>query len=141
MGELSLTEGIQEVIPKLASKYVLALAGNQPSVIAERLERTGLLEFFHSRLVSEDLGLYKPDSRFFLAICDRIGVPPEECCMIGDRLDNDIYPANVLRMRTIWLQMGPHAVQVPRMPEDVPDAVITSIIQAPDVLEEWGSDR
>jgi FMN phosphatase YigB (HAD superfamily) len=61
--------------------------------------------------------------------------------MIGDRLDHDIYPANVLRMRTIWLRMGPHAVQVPRVPEDVPDAVITSIIQAPDVLEEWESNR
>jgi HAD superfamily hydrolase (TIGR01549 family) len=137
LGELSLTEGIAEVIPKLASKYVLALAGNQPSMIAERLERTGLLEFFHSRLVSEDIGFYKPDSRFFLAICDRIEVPPVECCMIGDRLDNDIYPANVLGMRTIWLRMGPHAVQSPRMPEDVPDAVIESIGQAPDVLDEW----
>lgn len=141
LGELSLTEGIQDVIPKLASKYILALAGNQPSVIAERLAQTGLLEFFQSKLVSENLGLYKPDSRFFLAICDRIGVPPEECCMIGDRLDNDIYPANVLRMRTIWFRMGPHAVQVPRMPEDVPDAVITSMIEAPDVLESWRLDR
>jgi len=58
LGELSLTEGIAEVIPKLASKYVLALAGNQPSMIAERLERRGLLEFFHSRLVSVDIGFY-----------------------------------------------------------------------------------
>ena len=137
LGELPLTEGIAEVIPKLASKYVLALAGNQPAIIGERLERTGLMGYFHSRLVSDELGFYKPDSRFFLALCDRIGVPPEECCMIGDRLDNDIYPANVLGMRTIQLRMGPHAVQSPRMPEDVPDAVIESIGQAPDVLDEW----
>ena len=31
---------------------------------------------------------------------------PENAVMIGDRIDNDIEPANRLGMRTIWVRQG-----------------------------------
>ena len=88
-------------------------------------------------VLSSEVHLHKPDSRFFLAVCERISVSPENCCMVGDRLDNDIYPANVLGMRTIWVRTGPHAVQRPRVPEDVPDAVVESMREVLEVIEGW----
>jgi HAD superfamily hydrolase (TIGR01549 family) len=135
--DLVLTEGVKDIIPKLAKKYTLALAANQPVSMKERLERTGLMKYFESTLLSDDLGLHKPDTRFFTTICDHIGIPPENCCMVGDRLGYDIYPANVLGMATIWLRVGPHAVQKPRVPEDVPDAIVSSILELPQVLKQW----
>jgi FMN phosphatase YigB (HAD superfamily) len=75
--------------------------------------------------------------RFFNAICDRIGIAPEHCCMVGDRLGYDIYPANLLRMRTIWMKVGPHAIQQPRVPEDVPDASISELAELPPMLDKW----
>jgi putative hydrolase of the HAD superfamily len=135
--EIVLTDGVTEVLPLLAGKYVLALAGNQPSEVKERLQKAGVLKYFTSKLVSWDIGFHKPYTRFFIAVCERIDVPPESCCMIGDRLDNDIYPANVMGMRTIWIQAGPHAIQHPRIPEDVPDATVASISEIPGVLDEW----
>ncbi len=137
--DLTLMPGVEELIPRLAKKYVLAIAANQPSVVREKLEEAGLLRHFKSTLVSEDLKLEKPDTRFFLAVCDRIDIAPESCCMIGDRLDNDIYPANILGMRTIQIKMGPHAEQEPRIPEDVPDAVIEHMSEVEGVLESWES--
>ncbi len=137
--EITLMPGVEELLPKLAEKYTLAIAGNQRSLVRIKLEEAGILKYFISKEVSEDLKLAKPDSRFFLAICDRIGVPPENCCMIGDRLDNDIYPANVLGMRTIQIRGGPHAVQVPRIPEDVPDAVIGHMSEVVQVIQTWES--
>ncbi len=135
--DVTLMEGIEEIIPKLAVDYKLALAGNQPEFMKGKLVRTGLLEHFSSTVLSVDLGIQKPDSRFFLEICDRIDTPPENCCMIGDRLDNDIYPANVLGMRTIWVQIGPHAVQHPRIPEDVPDAIVEHMLDVHKIIREW----
>jgi putative hydrolase of the HAD superfamily len=135
--DVTLMEGVEELIPKLAERYVLALAGNQPEFMREKLGRTGLLKHFASTILSSELGIAKPDSRFFLEICNRIGVAAESCCMIGDRLDNDIYPANVLGMRTIWLRLGPHAMQQPRIPEDVPDATIESISEVMGIIEGW----
>jgi putative hydrolase of the HAD superfamily len=140
-GELTLMDGVMDVIPFLAGKYKLAFAGNQPAVKRERLEQLGLLRYFVSMAVSEDIGFAKPDSRFFLEICRLIDVPPTECCMIGDRLDNDIYPANILGMRTIWVKVGPHAQQLPRMPEDVPDAIVTGMTELRSVFEAWESEK
>ena len=135
--DLILMPGVTEILPILAEKYVLAIAGNQLSEIKGKLEKSGILKYFTSKLVSCDIGFHKPDSRFFTAVCDRIGIPPAECCMIGDRLDNDIYPANVMGMRTIWIRVGPHAVQKPRIPEDVPDAVISGMSEIPSILDSW----
>lgn len=139
--EPTLTEGIDQVIRTLARSFKLALAANQPRLVRKKLEQTGLMEFFVSTVVSGDLGLSKPDSRLFLAICERIGTEPENCIMIGDRLDNDIYPANILGMRTIWIKSGPHARQEPRIPEDVPDAVVEKMPDVIDIIERWKKDE
>ncbi|MCX6646590.1 MAG: HAD family hydrolase [bacterium] len=138
---ITLMDGIGEVVRTLAKNYMLALAANQPVRVYEVLKQTGLMEFFDSTVVSGDIGLSKPDSRFFLEICRNIDVCPESCVMIGDRLDNDIYPANVLGMRTIWIRSGPHAVQEPRVPEDVPDAMVKKMIDVIEIIERWKKDE
>jgi len=138
---ISLMDGITGLIPRLASKYKLALAGNQPEVTRSRLESTGLLKHFDSTALSFDMGLHKPDSRFFLEICRCIDTDPVNCCMIGDRLDNDIYPANILGMRTIWVRIGPHAVQHTRVPEDVPDATVEHMADVGKIIDEWELGR
>jgi putative hydrolase of the HAD superfamily len=138
--EVTLTDGVEEVIRKLADNYILALAANQPDYMKEKLDRTGLMKYFKSTELSADLGLQKPDSRFFMEVCRRINVEPQNCVMIGDRLDNDIYPANILGMRTIWLKYGPHAVQDPRIQEDVPDATVEKMIDVIDVIERWSGE-
>jgi len=138
---VTLMDGVEELIPRLASRFKLALAGNQPASMREKLESTGLIKYFDSHVLSDELGLQKPDSRFFLEICSRINVKPTNCCMVGDRLDNDIYPANVLGMRTVWIRIGPHAVQEPRIPEDVPDAVIEHMSDLEGILEHWSAGK
>jgi 8-oxo-dGTP diphosphatase/putative hydrolase of the HAD superfamily len=42
---------------------------------------------------------------FELALA-RANCKPSEAVMIGDRLDNDIVPANQIGMRTIWVRQG-----------------------------------
>ena len=38
---------------------------------------------------------------------------PENAVMIGDRIDNDIEPANKLGMKTIWIKQGFAVYQKP----------------------------
>lgn len=134
---VTLMDGVEDLIPRLASRFKLALAGNQPEIMKEKLERTGIMKHFDSTVLSDEIGLQKPDSRFFLEICARIHEEPANCCMVGDRLDNDIYPANVLGMRTVWIGVGPHALQEPRLPEDVPDAVIEHMSELEEIIDRW----
>jgi len=138
--DIRLTEGVAEILPALYEKYTLALAGNQPEYIKPKLERSGVLKYFAFSRISEEMGLSKPDTRFFLEICKSIDVKPENCCMIGDRFDNDIWPANILGMKTIRFRTGPHAVQKPRVPDDMPDAEIDRMTDVPVVLERFENE-
>jgi len=115
------------VIPKLAERYVLALAANQPPRALSLLEEAGLLQYFAWREVSDTMGIAKPSPLFFRMILDGIGVRPEEAVMVGDRLDHDIFPANLLRMETVRVLLGPYRRQKPPASLYAPDVSIPDL--------------
>ena len=125
--EYSIQDGIIEVLEKLSGHYKLGLAANQPVEVHEYLENEGILKFFDSTKVSDEIGYSKPDIRMFMAVLDNLKSTPEETMMIGDRLDNDIVPAKLLGMTTVRLLVGPHKNQAVRYPTERPDFEIRSI--------------
>lgn len=117
--------GIGEVLRDLRDRGLkLGLAANQPSRTVERLHACGLGEFFDGSETTGDHGLRKPDVRLFLRACERLGVAPEACIMVGDRIDCDIAPARMLGMKTVRLVYGRHAAQQPRWAGEVADAEV-----------------
>ena len=118
-------EGMAGIIQGLAARgLLLGLAANQPANVLGELDRFGIGEHFTPREVSGHHGFRKPDVRLFLRACDDLGVVPEECIMVGDRIDNDIAPARMLGMRTVLFRTGRHALQQPRWWREVPDAEV-----------------
>ena len=71
--------------------------------------------------LSEEVGLFKPDPALYLRALGDAGVGPNECVMIGDRLDNDIEPAATLGMATVWVRW-PERKSKAWQPDD-PDAL------------------
>ena len=69
------------------------------------LENRGLLKYFTIVLLSAEIGLLKPDDRFFRMIIQKSNCQPDEMVMIGDHIDNDILPANKIGMKTIWIRL------------------------------------
>lgn len=55
------------------------------------------------------------------------GCKPEEAAMVGDRLDNDIIPANDLGMYTIWIKQGNWVYASPGEKLEYPDLTISSL--------------
>ena len=53
--------------------------------------------------------------------------------MVGDRIDKDITPANVLGMKTIRIKTGLHKNQEPRIPLEVPGLTIASLNEITDL--------
>ncbi len=117
----------KEAIPRLAERYVLALAGNQPVSALRILEEAGLLSFFRWQEVSEGMGVTKPSSLFFRMILDGLGVEPAEAVMVGDRLDHDVFPARLLGMRTVRVLLGPYSWQHPPSALHLPHASIRDL--------------
>jgi putative hydrolase of the HAD superfamily len=125
-GELEIRPGIPALLGRLAGRGIkLALAANQPAAMVGRLADAGIAELFDVTDVSGTIGLRKPDPRLFLHACSRLGVAPEACIMVGDRIDNDIAPARALGMAAIRVRTGRHAGQMPRDWSEIPDADVT----------------
>ena len=117
-----LRDGIAEVLAALKSRGLkLGLAANQPSKALRSLDEAGIGHLFENEGVSGVYGFRKPDIRLFLRACEDLGVQPEECIMVGDRIDNDVVPAHLLGMRTVLIRTGRHREQQPRSWEERPD--------------------
>jgi 4-nitrophenyl phosphatase len=68
----------------------------------------------------------KPEKIFFHELCDRLGVAPADCVLIGDNLESDIAGGKAVGMRTILALSGVSTRQdAERLPIELrPDAVI-----------------
>lgn len=55
--------------------------------------------------------------------------------MIGDRLDNDIYPAKKIGMNTIWIKQGFGAYQIPKSKEYEPDIAINHLTKLTNIFK------
>ncbi len=139
--ERILVEGIKDLVREFAAEYTLSLAGNAKGSIREVLTKHGLLEYFEHTLVSEDLNVSKPDTRFFMHYLDLFKVAPRHCIMIGDRLDNDIIPAKKLGLRTIWFRRGIYSILNPRNPAEIPDQTVNNAIELRNAIRNTVSNQ
>lgn len=118
---------IKDLLLDAAQRYRLGIIGNQPAMVRQRLQDEGLLEMFAVHAISAEMGMRKPDLRFFLGALAMAQCPPDEAVMIGDRLDNDVYPARMLGMTTVRLKTGPHRHQPVLSPEYLPHYTVSNI--------------
>jgi putative hydrolase of the HAD superfamily len=131
-----LRDGIADVIAWLHGRgLLLGLAANQPANTLAVLDALGIGRYFSHRQVSGTHGYRKPDVRLFLACCDDLGVDPEQCIMVGDRIDNDVAPARLLGMTAILFRTGRHAAQQPRSWDEAPHAEVRGVPELRAALE------
>ncbi|MGE0685324.1 MAG: HAD family hydrolase [Dehalococcoidia bacterium] len=140
-----LRPGIDDVLKTLRARGLkLGLVANQPLRVLDLLQQHGVGDYFTSNGISALHGFRKPDVRLFLRTCEELGVPPESCIMVGDRIDNDIAPAKLLGMRTVLIRTGRHREQQPRSWDERPDREVVDaagILRAVVELVEEGIDH
>jgi len=86
----------------------------------EKLIRLGLEDIFDCVVVSEDVGVEKPDLKIFLKACEELGVKPKECVYVGDRLDTDMTGSNGVGMVSVRLLRGRYKDERPKNPQEQP---------------------
>lgn len=90
-----------EVIAMLKSlrrNYLLGIISNGPSAAQwEKIDRLALNRYFDCILISADLPWAKPDRNIFYAGCHYLGVRPDECAMIGDKLETDVQVSCIVK--------------------------------------------
>ena len=129
-----------DVVPTLeelrAAGYRLGVIANQPSQVRAALERDGLVPYFETWGVSDDLGLHKPDPALFVRTLELAGAPPGRTAMVGDRLDYDMVPARAAGMRTVWVLRGEAPDDPTPAQLAIPDVTIDDLTRLVAVLEE-----
>ena len=130
-----LYEEAPSVIKALAQKYELGIIANQLDGLKERLEDFGLLNYFKYIISSWDIQVMKPDIRIFEYALDKANCIPQEACMIGDRLDNDIIPAKSLGMKTAWIKQGFGALQKPLSKSEEADYTISNLSELSKIFQ------
>jgi HAD superfamily hydrolase (TIGR01549 family) len=126
--------GVPQLLAQLAERYPLAVVSQHFTEAKHWLEVHGIAKYFKFTALSMHEELYKPDPRLFLTACTALGVEPAQVMMVGDRLDNDIWPANRLRMVSVRVLGEPYRHQQPRYHLDVPQFTIERVTELPQVL-------
>jgi len=65
--------------------------------------RFELEQYFDFVVIEGEFGAGKPDPRVFRYGLERFGASPAQVWMIGDDLEYDMRPAQVLGMDTVWV--------------------------------------
>ena len=109
----SLYPDAKRCLERLAGKYRLGVIANQNIGTVQRLRAFGIDRYFEEVIASAEEGLAKPNPAIFRLALHRAGCSPSQAGMVGDRLDNDIAPANLLGMTTFRVMRGFGSLAVP----------------------------
>lgn len=123
-----LVPGSVGVVRRLAAAgYRIGILANQSRSCRAKLRRWGVLRWTSVAVISAEVHMEKPDPRIFRLALRRAKCTPAAAVMIGDRIDNDIRPANRMGMRTIRVRTGWGRPQRVRSRLDRADATVGNL--------------
>lgn len=83
-------EGMQKLLESLRERNVKIAVFSDYPLVAERLSAIGLQESSFDVVISSvEMGGFKPSSRLFLNVAQKLGADPSQCLVVGDRNDTD----------------------------------------------------
>ncbi|KAL0110579.1 hypothetical protein PUN28_013873 [Cardiocondyla obscurior] len=132
---MTLTPSTVSMLRQFRKKYLLGLITNGPSnAQREKIYKLSLEQYFDVILVSGDLPWEKPEAEIFQKACCFLNVRPEECIMVGDKLETDILGGIEAGFYgTVWIPTS----DKPRLAEDdpKPDFTIRHVTELLRILE------
>jgi putative hydrolase of the HAD superfamily len=131
---MQLRSGVLTTLSRLQTNgYRLGMITNgQTTVQNATIDAVGIRGYFQTILVSETVGLRKPDPRIFHLALSHLATTPAEAVYVGDHPVSDIQGAHDAGLHTIWLSDGqPWQLKHPQ-----PDRQIHSFTEFLDIRNE-----
>ncbi len=122
------------LLSKLQGKYTLALITNGvPDIQWCKIKAVDLEKYFQTITISGELGIGKPDPRFFTATLAQLNADPQHTVVVGNSLGRDIQGAKNAHLRSIWLRTDDPEPATPTPPV-LPDHQIDNLAELPPLL-------
>lgn len=133
-----LHDGAYEVVSDLAEDHAIAYVTNGlADVQRPRLLASSLAGFAEVVVISDEIGVAKPDPAFFDAAFERMGRPArDEVVLVGDSLSADIAGGRAYGLTTVWLADATACDQ--QLDDAPPDHRITRLSELPPIVRERG---
>jgi putative hydrolase of the HAD superfamily len=112
--------GARELLEALRGRAAIGVVtDNLVAEQVEKLEHFGLAGLVDALVVSEEVGVAKPDPGIFLAALRRVGCGPGEAVMMGDSWERDVMGARAAGLRAVWLNRYGGPCPAPTLAEEV----------------------
>jgi len=99
----NLFEGSEKVLAYLQKKYSLHIISNGfKETTLLKMSLSGLNPYFKNVIISEDVGVNKPDKAVFEYALNKAGAQKEESIMVGDSIEADVRGAQNFGMQAIF---------------------------------------
>ena len=125
-----LIPGAIELLEYLRPKYNLYILSNGFKELQSHKMRTaGIDKYFDALILSEDIGVNKPNRELYEYALEKTGSKLEESIMIGDMFDTDIVGAANIGMEQIYF--NPKGKEIPTF---VPTHTVSNLLQIKEIL-------
>lgn len=125
-----LLPGALELVRELAKRFPLALVTNGIAAVQnKRFAASPITPYFRSIVISEEVGIAKPDPRIFRPALEKLGVEAGDVLYAGDSVTSDMAAARNAGIDFCWLNPG----DAPVPAGFAPLFIIRSIKEFPDL--------
>ena len=106
MNRLFMPQQIPVVLEELGKKFKMGLLTNTDIFsYTYAKNKFEISKYFDHMIASYETGVIKPDRKPFYIMLEKFKLGPEQACMVGDNLFNDIIPAKKLNMKTVYIDI------------------------------------
>jgi HAD superfamily hydrolase (TIGR01549 family) len=93
-----------QTLEALRPHFKLGLITNGPSRTQRpKIERFRLVDYLDLLIVSEEVGVAKPDPKIFQIALEQLGLAPSQALYVGDSLEFDLPGAAAAQLPFIWM--------------------------------------
>jgi len=100
-------DGAKEILELLRPHYKICILSNGFNEVQfKKIKNAGLDNYFDKVILSDDIGVNKPDAELFIYALDKMNTTPDRSIMIGDNWNSDIIGAYNSGIDQIWYNPG-----------------------------------
>lgn len=135
--EVAAIDGAKSLLAHVSQRFNVVLATNARDStiedVEEALVRVSLDKYINRIFLSSSMHTEKSNPDFYRRICAALDLPANRCLMVGDDYQNDILPANLAGLFTVWLNPK-HSLATAQLP--LHDLEISGLRELEDSLSE-----
>ena len=100
----ALNEGAYDIIKYLYDKgyQIYIITNGIVELQKPRIINSKIANYISDIIVSEEVGISKPDAKIFNVLLDKINIKSSEVIMVGDSLEKDIKGAKNANIKSVW---------------------------------------